>query len=47
MFADDIALLSSTPGGLQTQLYNLYTFTGRIGLTVNLDKTKIIGFVQT
>ena len=44
MFADDIALFSSTPRGLQTQLNNLHTIATRLGLSVNVNKTKIIVF---
>lgn len=44
MFADDIALFSSTPYGLQTQLNNLHTAASKLGLCVNLEKTKIIVF---
>ena len=42
MFADDIALLSSTPVGLQNQLNVLYEVANRLGLLVNLEKTKIV-----
>ena len=41
MFADDIALLSSTPVGLQKQLNVLYEVANRLGLLVNLEKTKM------
>ena len=44
MFADDIALFSSTPSGLQTQLNNLYTVATSLGLSVNVNKTKIVVF---
>ena len=44
MFADDIALLSSTPIGLQNQLNVLYEVANRLGLLVNLEKTKIVVF---
>jgi hypothetical protein len=44
MFADDLSLLSFSPAGLQNQLNNLYKIVGKFGLTVNLDKTKIIVF---
>ena len=39
MFADDIALFSSTPVGLQNQLIVLYEVSNRLGLLVNLEKT--------
>ena len=44
MFADDIAPLSSTPVGLQNQLNVLYEVANRLGLLVNLEKTKIVVF---
>ena len=44
MFADDIALLSSTPVGLQNQLNVLCEVANRLGLLVNLEKTKIVVF---
>ena len=44
MFADDIALLSSTPVGLQNQLNVLYEVANRLGLLFNLEKTKIVVF---
>jgi hypothetical protein len=44
LFADDIVLLSTTPGGLQVQLNCLKDCCDRLKLTVNLDKTKIIVF---
>ena len=44
MFADDIALLSSTPVGLQNQLKVLYEVANRLGLLLNLEKTKIVVF---
>ena len=44
MFADNIALLSSTPVGLQNQLNVLYEVANGLGLLVNLEKTKIVVF---
>ena len=44
MLADDIALLSSTPVGLQTQLNVLYEVANRFGFLVNLEKIKIVVF---
>ena len=45
MFADDdIALLSSTPVGLQNQLNVLYEAANRLDLLVNIKKTKIVVF---
>ena len=43
-FADDIVLIAKTPAGLQTQLNNLRQAAEEIGLTVNLEKTKIMIF---
>ena len=44
MSADGIALLSSTPVGLQNQLNVLCEVANRLGLLVNLEKTKIVVF---
>ena len=44
MFADDIALVSDTPVGLQNQLNVLFEESGKLGLTVNTEKTKIVVF---
>ena len=44
MFADDIALLSSTPVSLQNQLNVLCEAADRLGLLVNVEKTKIVVF---
>ena len=44
LFADDIALLSFSPIGLQNQLNNLARASDRLGLKVNLEKTKIMIF---
>ena len=41
LFADDIALVSSTPSGLQNQINSLEKASKSLGLTVNLDKTKV------
>ena len=46
MFADNIALLSSTPVGLQNQLNVLYEVANKLGLLVNLEKTKIVVFIN-
>ena len=41
MLVDDIALLSSTPAGLQNQLNILFNnFANRLSILVNLEKTK-------
>ena len=44
LFADDIILISSTPHGLQTQINNLESASKSLGLTVNMEKTKIMVF---
>ena len=44
LFADDICLMSTSPTGLQNQINNLEEASTRLGLKVNLSKTKIIVF---
>ena len=44
MFADHVALLSSTSVGLQNQLKVLCEVANRLGLLVNLEETKIVVF---
>ena len=44
LFADDIILVSSTPSGLQNQINSLEKASKSLGLTVNLDKTKVMLF---
>ena len=44
LFADDIALISETPAGLQRAINILARVSKRLGLTVNLGKTKIMVF---
>ena len=44
LFADDIVPVSSTPSGLQNQINNLEKASNSLGLTVNLDKTKVMIF---
>ena len=44
MYADDNVLISETPVGLQQKLNTLYQQCQRLGLVVNLNKTKIIVF---
>jgi hypothetical protein len=44
LYADDLVLISTTPGGLQAQLDTLQTFAATWGLTVNLKKTEIVVF---
>ena len=44
LFADDLALLSSTVRRLQNHLNLLYESSRRLGLKINTDKTKIMVF---
>ena len=44
LFADDVALLSTTPTGLQNQLDSLKTCCQEMKMEVNKDKTKIMVF---
>ena len=44
LFADDVVVVSSTPGGLQNQINNLEKASDSLGLSVNLDKTKVMIF---
>jgi len=44
LFADDVALLSDSIIGLQTQLNILYDIAKRLDLIVNLDKSNIVVF---
>lgn len=44
MFADDIALLSSSIVGLQNQLNILHNVSKRLGLRLNMNKTNVVVF---
>ena len=44
LFVDDLTLLASTVIGLQNQLNALSIAAKRLGLTVNLDKSKVMVF---
>ena len=44
LFPDDIILVSSTPSGLQKQINNLERASNSLGLTVNLNRTKVMIF---
>ena len=44
LFADDVALLARSPGGLQNQITSLAECSQTLGLEVSLDKTKIMVF---
>ena len=46
LFADDIVLVSSTPSGLQNQINNLEKASKSLRLTINLDKTKVMFFLE-
>ena len=43
-FADDVALLSTTPAGLQRQLDSLSSASKHLGLSINNRKTKVMVF---
>ena len=44
LFADEVVLNSFTPLGLQKQTSNLEKASTSLGLTVKLDKTKVMIF---
>ena len=44
LFADDVALLATTPTGLQTQIDNLEYASKSVGLKVNINKSKVMVF---
>ena len=44
LFADDLTLIATTIVGLQNQLNVLHTATVRLGLTINLEKSKVVVF---
>jgi hypothetical protein len=44
LYADDLALMSHTPAGLQKQLDVLQAFCCERQLTVNVKKTKVVVF---
>ena len=44
MFADDMAIFSTSAKGLQTGLDNLRDYCSKWGLTVNINKTKVVVF---
>jgi len=41
-FADDLALLSSRWSQAQDKLNRLNQFEGKVGLKINIDKTKVL-----
>ena len=46
LFADDTALCSTTPAGLQKQIDTLQQFCAERGLSINVKKTKIVVFAN-
>ena len=44
IYADDIALLSTSSTGLQTQIDNLAHSSRQVGLRINIEKTKVMVF---
>ena len=44
MYADDTAILSETPEGLQATLDKLYEYCNKWGLKMNTTKTKVMVF---
>ena len=44
LFADDVALISTSPRGLQIQLDSLKRCCDRLKMTVNMEKTKVMVF---
>ena len=44
MFADDIVLINDTVGRLQKHLNSLFEFCSKYGLSVNMNKTKVMVF---
>ena len=46
LFADDIALISTSPAGLQNQINNLEHASDSLGLKFNTQKTKIMFFSE-
>ena len=44
MFADDIVLTSDTVNGLQNQLNIIFQASKDLGLSLNLEKSKVIVF---
>ena len=47
MFADDLIITSTTPGGMQKALNKLDAYCTRWGLQVNVNKTKIMTFTSS
>ena len=47
LYADDLALVATSPEGLQAQLDLLHAYAAKWKLTVNIDKTKAVIFRQS
>ena len=47
LYADDLALVATSPEGLQAQLDLLHAYAAKWKLTVNIDKTKTAVFHQS
>ena len=44
LFADDIVLFTTDPISSQAQIYNIYQYSLRWGLKINVKKTKMCNF---
>ena len=44
IFADDVELFTTDPESLQRQLNNIYDYSCKWGLTINVSKTKVCVF---
>ena len=47
LYADDLALVATSPEGLQAQLDLLHAYAAKWKLTVNIDKRKAVVFRQS
>ena len=47
LYADDLAMVATSPEGLQAQLDLLHAYAAKWKLTVNIDKTKAVIFRQS
>ena len=47
MFADDMSIFSEKREGLQTGIDSLYKYCKKWGITVNIDKTKVVVFKKS
>ena len=46
MYADDMLLFAETREGLQNMLDSLFNYTLKWNLTLNINKTQIVGFLK-